>query len=234
MVSANDMEWLGTRYPTLIPTTSGGVSGSVEFSATYNRQKDVFQVLYRGDEDVTGGLLLTGTFDISIEERNKEQNSASRLPALRITGFTQNADRHISPDDSACLCSPFVEKDFYVPNFEFRAYFEQLIIPFLYGQLYYEKNNKWPWDHYSHGTIGILEAYNPASNRSDVEECLKQLRRDPATWARIRAILRQHNVASDSTPCICKLHHRMGHCHSRALRGLQQLRHDLRSMDIQS
>ena len=64
MVNASDIEWLSARHPTLKQTTTGGVSGPVEFSATYNPQKDMFQILYPGDDDVTGGLLLTGTFDI--------------------------------------------------------------------------------------------------------------------------------------------------------------------------
>lgn len=182
MVNATDLDWLKERYPTLKATATGGVSGPVKFSATYNRQQNVFQILYPGDEDVTGGLLLSRSFDISIEERDKDEDSASRLPALRIAGITKNADRHISPDDSACLCSPFAEKDFHTPEFAFRAYFEQLVIPFLYGQLYYEREADWPWDDYSHGNLGVLEAYSPATNRADVEECLRQLRRDSGTW----------------------------------------------------
>ena len=234
MVNTTDLDWLKQRYATLKLTATGGVSGPVKFSATYNRQQNVFQILYPGDEDVTRGLLLAGSFDISIEERAKDEDSASRLPALRIAGMTKNADRHISPDDSACLCSPFAEKDFYTPEFAFRAYFEQLVIPFLYGQLYYEREEDWPWDDYSHGNLGVLEAYSPATNRADVEECLRQLRRDAGTWPRVRAVVTQHRAISDSTPCICKWRHRMGRCHPGALRGLQQLRLDLRSMHVKA
>ena len=232
MVNATDIEWLRERYPALKLAATGGVSGAVEFSATYNRQQNVFQILYPGDEDITGGLPLAGAFNISIEERGKDQDSPSRLPALRIAGITKNANRHISPDDSACLCSPFAEKDFDTPKFLFRAYFERLVIPFLYGQMYYEKEKHWPWDDYSHGNLGILEAYDTASNRGAVQECLQQLRRDTATWPQVRALLRQHRAISDSAPCICKWHHRMTKCHPRALRGIQQLRLDLRSMHV--
>lgn len=234
MVNATDLDWLSESYPTLKLTATGGVSGPVEFSATYNRQQNMFQILYPGDEDVTDGLSLAGVFNISIEERGEDENSASRLPALRVAGITKNADRHISPDDSACLCSPFAEKEFYTPEFDFRAYFEQLVIPFLYGQMYYEKEKDWPWDDYSHGNLGILEAYNQAGNRAAVEECLRQLRRDTATWPRVRAVLRQRRAISGSTPCICKWHHRMARCHPGALRGLQQLRLDLRSMHVRA
>lgn len=234
MVNATDLDWLREKYPTLKLTATGGVSGQVGFSATYNRQQNVFQILYPGDDDVTGGLLLAGTFDVSIEERGKDENSASRLPALRIAVLTKNSDRHIGPDDSACLCSPFAERDFFTPEFVFKTYFEQLVIPFLYGQLYYEKERDWPWDDYSHGNLGVLEAYSPAAKRADVEECLRQLRRDTATWPRVRAALTQHRAISDSSPCICKWHYRMSKCHPEALRGLQQLRLDLRSMHVKA
>jgi hypothetical protein len=234
MVNATDLDWLGERHPTLKLTASGGISGPVEFSATYNPQQNVFQILYPGDDDVTDGLLLTGTFDISIQERGKDEDSASRLPALRIAGLIKNADRHISPDDSACLCSPFAEEEFYTPTFVFRPYFEHLVIPFLYGQLYYEEEKSWPWYEYSHGNLGVLEAYSPATNRADVEECLRQLRRDARTWPRVRAVVTQHRAISDSTPCICKWRHRMAKCHPGTLRGLQQLRLDLRSMGVKA
>ena len=234
MVNATDIDWLSERHPNLKLTATGGVSGLVNFSATYNRQQDVFQILYPGDEDVVGGFALAGIFNISIEERSPDQDSASRLPALGIVGVTKNADRHISPDNSACLCSPFAEKDFYTPAFAFRPYFEQLVIPFLYSQLHYEREKDWPWADYSHGNLGVLEAYNPAANRKDVEECLRQLRRDTATWPRIRAVLTQHGAISDSTPCICKWRHRMAKCHQGTLRGLQQLRLDLRAMHVKT
>jgi hypothetical protein len=232
LVSASDLDWLGDRYPTLKLTATGGVAGPVDFSATYNRQQNMFQILYLGDEDIVGGLPLAGTFNISIEERQKDQDSPSRLPALRITGIIKNAHRHVSLDNSACLCSPFAERDFYTPYFAFRSYFEQLIIPFLYGQSYYQTEKGWPWDDYSHGTLGVLEAYKQAGDRADAEECLLQLRRDTVTWPRVRAVLTQHRAISDSTPCICKWHHRMARCHLSALRGLQQLRLDLRSMHV--
>ena len=234
MVNEADLDWLNERYPALKPTATGGVAGSAGFSATYNQRRNVFQILYPGDEDVTGGLLLRGAFDVSIEERGNDEDSPSRLPALHIAGITKNANRHISPDGSACLCSPFAEKDFYAPEFVFRTYFEQLVIPFLYGQMFYEREKGWPWEDYSHGNLGVLEAYKPASNRADVEECLRQLRRDGGTWARVRAVLKQHRVISDSTPCICKWRHRMAKCHPDALRGLQQLRLDLRSMHVKA
>lgn len=231
MLSAIDLDWLGAAYPGMGPTESGGVSGVVNLSATYHRERNLFQILYPGGEDVIGGLQLAGTFNISIEQRMHD--SSSRLPALRIEGLTSNANRHISRDGTACLCSPFVEKEFLEPSFAFRSYLEELVIPFLFGQLYYERENDWPWDQYSHGDLGILESYEPATSRVDVEECLSQLRRENLMWTRVRRILRQRGAVSDSTPCVCKLRHRMAGCHPRALRGLRQLRQDLRAMNIQ-
>ncbi len=230
MLSIGDQDWLGAAYPGLRLTATGGVSGALQLSATYHRERDEFQILYPGADDVVRGLRLDGTFDISVEERMAD--SLSRLPALKIEGISSNASRHISQDGTACLCSPFVEKEFLEPKFSFRTYLEELIVPFLYGQLYYERESDWPWDHYSHGSLGILESYKSAKGRLDVDDCLNQLRRDSLTWLRIRVALRQHRGISHSTPCICKLHHRMGRCHPRALRGLQQLRQDLRTKNI--
>jgi len=229
MLTDADLDWLKATNPGLRPTPTGGVSGTARIDATYDAEKNQFQILYREDSVVVGGIRLEGEFGISIENRLKD--SPSVLPALCIDGFGSNSDRHISPDGTACLCSPLIEGEFLEP-FAFRTFFEQLIVPFLYGQLYYELHHQWPWSDYSHANLGILESYQPAISRADVTLCLAVLKRDSGSWYRVRAALTQHGTISDSVPCICRLRHRMARCHPRALRGLQQLRSDIREFGV--
>jgi hypothetical protein len=230
MLSEDDTDWLTARYPDLRPTVTGGISGVVAIAATYKSEQNDFLILHPGVEDVLQGIRLDIRFEISIEARTSD--SASRLPALRIQGIPIEAGRHISPDGTACLSSPFAETAYLEPVFSFQRYFEDLCIPFLYGQHYFDQKGTWPWDEYSHGSLGILEAYQPAKSPSDVQECLLQLRRDRSSWSRVSAVLKQRGAVSDSIPCICKRHHRMGRCHPRALRGLQQFRRDLRALHM--
>src|ERR1700727_2238404 len=59
-------------------------------------------------------------------------------------------DRAIDPSGALTLSGAF----------QIRAFLEQLVIPFLYGQVFYSSKNRWPWAEYAHGATGILEAYS--------------------------------------------------------------------------
>ena len=184
MLNESDEAWLRSAYPTLV-RAGDAVTGTIDFRASYNRDTNRFLILSDQLPDQAGGIALSGSFQIRIEER--VEDSTSQLPAVYVQGVDPIPDRHVNPaDTSACLCSPLEEREFLQPEFQFKVFLEQLVIPFLYGQLSYSSEGSWPWPEYAHGATGILESYSKLPDRNRVEQCLRQLVRD-ASWPRIRS-----------------------------------------------
>jgi hypothetical protein len=229
MLNEADEAWLRSTYPALV-FTGDALSGTIDFRASYNRDKNRFLILDDQLPDQTGGIALSGSFQIRIEKR--KDDSTSLLPALYVHGIDSIPDRHVNPaDSSACLCSPLEEREFLQPAFHFRAFLEQLVIPFLYGQLFYTSEGAWPWAEYAHGATGILESYSKLPDRTRVEECLRQLVRD-ANWPRIRSTLQQQPYIKGHTLCFCKKMDQIRRCHPAALEGVRRLQQDLRTLGI--
>jgi hypothetical protein len=229
MLRESDEQWLRQAHPALI-AGGGAVAGLIEFRASYNPQSNRFWIL--GDQEVneTGALTLSGAFQIRIEERS--DTSDSRLPALYVQGVDRIEDRHFNQrDKSACLCSPFEEDEFLQPELQFRAFLEQLVIPFLYGQIFYSSNGSWPWTEYAHGATGILEAYSKIRDQSQAEECLRRLEKD-RSWLRIRSALKQKPHIKRHIPCFCPRGDKIKRCHPRALEGALYLQRHLRALRI--
>lgn len=199
MLTKEDEQWLGKTYPGLTPNAKG-VAGTIEFNATYNGQDNRFLVLADDVADKVGGVALSGRLRIRIEERSDK--SISALPAVYIEEVDQVDDRHFSRiDKSACLCSPLEENEFLEHGLQFRAFLERLVVPFLYGQIFYSLEGRWPWSEYAHGAAGLLEAYSVIADPAKARECLRQLTQDKNAWPRIRAALQQKPYVKGHTPC---------------------------------
>lgn len=229
MLKKSDEEWLSTNYQTLIPTDDT-VAGIIEFKASYNRDTNRFVVL--GDQ-ITGdnaAVTLSGNFEIRIEERRDK--SISQLPALHVERLEPIPERHFNQkDNSACLCSPLEEREFLRPELQFRIFLEQLVIPFLYGQVFYSSRGHWPWAEYAHGAAGILEAYSKIHDQDRAEECMRLLAQD-ANWPRIRSALRQKPHVKGRSPCFCTRRIQIIRCHPRAFAGALRLQKHLRALGI--
>lgn len=190
-----------------------------------------FLILSEGVADVGGGLALSGRFTIRIEERSDK--TISELPAVHVEGIEAIADRHFSQKDkSACLCSPFDESEFFQPEFQFRAFLEQLVIPFLYGQVFYSENRHWPWSEYAHGATGLLQAYSEIAGEARPADCIQRLAQYKDVWPRIRAALQQKPYMKGHTPCFCVKQDQIRRCHPSALRGALRLQHDVRELGM--
>lgn len=223
MVEENDRDWLRRRFPGLT-ANSERVWGSLRVEATYNAQIGRFLALGTGVENTVGGIVLSGDFPIEIRQRT--DRTLSRLPALRVKHVELIPERHFSQTDkTACLCSPLEEGEFLIPEFQFRKYFEELIIPFLYGQLFYSEHGYWPWTEYAHGATGILESYARVGDPSKAKDCIEKLACD-SNWHDIRAILAQRTRINGHARCFCANKSFMRRCHPAALRGLRMLRND--------
>jgi hypothetical protein len=230
MVRKEDEQWLSDTYPRLLPNEKG-VAGIAEVKATYNSNGNRFLILTGGIPDTIGGLALSGEFRIRIEERSNKVISA--LPALYVEEIEAIANRHFSGlDKSACLCSPLEENEFLEPELQFRAFLEELVIPFLYGQIFYSLEKHWPWPEYAHGATGLLEAYSTLVDPAKGSECLRRLAQDKAAWPRIKVALQQKPYVKGHTSCFCPKMDQIRRCHPGALRGALRLQQDVRALGI--
>jgi hypothetical protein len=229
MQKNDDKQWLRKAYPGLIPG-AGGVAGNIEFTATYDSKSNRFLILEDSVTEVTEGLVLSGGFRIRIEKRNDK--TFSSLPAVYVEDIEATDGRHFGQKDrSACLCSPFAEDEFLRPEFQFKSFLEQLVIPFLYGQVFYSLRGHWPWPEYAHGATGLLEAYSKIVGYGRAEDCLQLLRQDKS-WERIKAALQQKPYVKGHTPCFCPKMDHIRRCHPSALRGAQRLHEDIKTLAI--
>ncbi len=233
MLTEHDKKWLCENYPNLTHSEDGVISGTVTFRATYNNQINRFLILGGNIENTIGGLELSGGFTIRITET--KDGGLSQLPSLYIEGVDTVADRHINQtvgDCRACLCSPLVEDQYLVPVFNFKVYFETLVIPFLYGQLFYDKEKRWPWKDLSHGSIGILESYLKIAGTDKTKECLAKLPRDPKNWKHIKMLLAQKSPIKGHALCFCLNGSKIRNCHIDAWKGAEKLRQDIKNQSL--
>lgn len=225
MLSEQDYSWLANAIEE--PTREGtSISGTVRFSAVYNPTSNRFLIL---DEDThpENGVFLAGEYRIKIEDRINTLDS--RLPALFIEGTDPTMNRHFNQSDrSACLCSPFEEDGFIRPNFDIEKYFYELVIPFLYGQKFFDRESKWPWSELSHGAMGILESYESVGTTENANECLERILREKPVWKKAKVMLEMKHEIKGHYHCLCgKLDH-FRRCHPQALAGLRRLRSDIK------
>lgn len=231
MLTDNDKEWLRRNYPDLVVESDDKVSGKISFTGTYNKDSGHFLQIHPDTIDDVGGLRLSGTFQISIVTRTITPHS--RLPALTIEGIETIADRHINQSDlSACLCNHIEEDEYLEPRFYFQKYFNKLVIPFLYGQVYYSQEKHWPWFDYAHGGLGTIEAFskNPTPNKAS--ECIRAISKEVRLWKIIKPLLLQKEEVKGHTACPCPKHDHIRRCHPVVLQGLKLLRKVVRDYNI--
>ena len=230
MLTIGDEGWLYKAHPGLAPTDAG-VAGKIEFIASYNEDTGLFQLLDCATDDVTHGAVLEGKFNIRIEERTERVYSA--LPALFIEEIEPVQDRHFGGDKSACLCSPLEEGEFLTPAFKYKPFIERLVIPFLYGQLFYSLNQRWPWPEYAHSATGLLESYGQHPIPAKIEWLLQTLARYLDAWPAIKTALQRRDYIRGHTPCFCQKKDQMRRCHPNALLGIRQLHSDIQALKVE-
>jgi hypothetical protein len=233
MLTTESEAWLLEKFPKLV-VMNNEINGVVEFTATYNNESDKFLIIEEGTEDVVGGVRLSGSFEINIKERTDIK--FSHLPALYIKNadFEFTRDRHINigTDKSACLCSPFEEPQYLLPELQFALFFEHLIIPFLYGQLFYTKAERWPWKDLAHGSIGLLESYSTLADPSKANACVEMLKYSSLDWPKIQQLLKQKAEIKGHIECLCASRCQIRNCHPIAWKGIRQLQCDLKAQKI--
>ena len=101
MFTESDEEWLRSNYPGLIPS-NGAVSGTISFTASYDRDANKFFILGGEIPDRATSVVLSGTFQIRIAER--ADKSWSHLPALYVQGMRSNSRETLWPSGQECVC----------------------------------------------------------------------------------------------------------------------------------
>jgi hypothetical protein len=224
MLSREDSVWLAREYPdlTLAPHE---VKGLLKFTGAYHEGSGRFFILNYEPADAEIGTVLSGAFEIKICGRLGLE--ATILPKLFVVGVPHTLDHHFYQNDfSACLCSPLQHQDFLIPKFEFRRFFNELVVPFLYGQVFLSVYGKWPWGEFAHGATGILEAYAVSNGKRKTQICVGFLSQDH-NWPRIKSILLEESLVDANLQCFCRSGQIIGHCHPQALQGARQLQKDL-------
>jgi hypothetical protein len=233
MVEKDEEEWLREAYPGLT-IDDAGVHGTLTFRANYDaaRGEGAFCVLPEGYPDRLGGETLACTFAIRISPRTVRASSA--LPALKIDGMGACSNRHIGGDGSACLMGPFEEAEFLIPKFEFVPFFKRAILPFLYGQEFYNLHEEWPWEEYSHRSDGVFESYLglDVPTRAETAKCVEHLTWDVLGWPRLRALLSQKGKLTGLERCWCGKNKEIRKCHPTAFPGLVKLRSDTEDANV--
>ncbi len=230
MLTDKDKQWLWQAYP-CVQEIGGEVNGTVDFTAVYDAKLNQFSIIYDASITPKAGILLQGSFGIRIIKR--AVTTSSVLPALFVEGVEPLMDRHFNQTDhSACLCSPLEEPDFLQPTFEFKRFFEHLVIPFLYGQLFYTKEKLWPWPDLAHGSTGLLESFYRLGAKADPQDCLDNLSKY-SDWPRVRTVLMQKDAIKGHTFCFCLNKDHIRRCHPEAWQGAIKLREYVRLNKIQ-
>ena len=225
MLSREDRVWLAREYPELTVATHE-ITGLVRFTGAYDEQSGGFFILNDQSVQEQLGTVLSGAFEIRIHGRL--DNKASFLPTLHVDGLRHTPDEHFNQTDfSACLCSPLEEQDFLTPEFEFRKFFNQLVVPFLYGQVFLSVYGTWPWTEYAHGATGLLEAYARNKDRRKTQQCINRLSED-SDWPKIKSVLLQESRIRGDLQCFCRGHGNISRCHPQAWQGARLLQQDLR------
>jgi len=229
MLKAGDEEWLSKAHPGLA-VADRAIRGTIEFTASYDAGRQLFRVFDENVAAETDRIVLAGKFTIRIEERSAKVFSA--LPALFVEEVEPVPDRHFGADKSACLCSPLEEDEFINPEFQFQPFIEKLVVPFLFGELFYTLYRRWPWQEYAHHATGLLESYGRYGDPPKAKAFLQTLTKFSDSWPAVRAALQQKGYIKGHMPCFCSKKDQIRRCHPQALRGIQQLRADIRELNI--
>lgn len=223
-----ERDWLGAAYPKLACNDANTeIRGEITFRAAYDSTSAQFSIV-RPHAAEPQGIILSGTYDILIKDVETTEKGRCRFPRLYIQDdkFPFCAERHFYVGKGACLCGPSEEAAILKQGYFFQQFLEELCIPFLYGQRYYDIYAQWPWPYYDHDTVGVLQSYLANGNLESIQVTLRSLN-IYATWPWMRAILTSKKRPKGHMTCFCKKGAPIRNCHPDAWEGLKKLYADV-------
>ena len=231
-LSDRDKYWLERDHPdlTYIDGDPGSVVGTLAFDMALTRSGYVINPPL----PVTGDHIVDAyTIEIDLTSGRFTDLPIVRVVDERILAASEShgvelEDVHVY-GGMACLGIRFEENDALPDGYNLRDFINQLVIPFFYGQSYFESSGKWPWDEYGHRELGILEWYLRKSEKL-TEDGVVRLHREivlAPEWQMLLGVVRNIGTVRRSTRCLCRLPNRFGQCHPDALAGLRRLKRNL-------
>ncbi len=222
MITETEKAWLSKYCPGLKISQDGvEISGEISFTASYDSHTNSFTWLM-SPEQTAPGKSLSNTYKVVI----KKSTDVHKVPSLEIedANLERIPDRHFYTGGKACLCGPVEEYEFMCGDFSFLHYLEKFVVPFLYGQSFYDINKKWPWDEYAHGSAGALESYYRSGHtREHAQVCIQKMQLNKNEWPRMQKLLSGEEYINGATNCICNSRHKMKN-HLAVWSGLFKLR----------
>ena len=225
VLTSDDQDWLHEKYPGLAVTNEGGVTvvaGIFGFDAIYSDQRitDEYEIRI----DIKPGAL---------SELPRVCETKSRIKKLANIRKISLADLHTYEDGTACLCVKPAEVNYFPDKFYFQKFVEELVVPFFYAQSYFEQNAVWPWEAYSHGSLGWLEWYfdQEAVPPLVTKEFIHQLQ-SQRDWKIIHKVLMRKGGLKGHHVCLCGSSKSYRHCHQKVFKGLWKLIVDAKAVTI--
>jgi len=241
-ISKNEKIWLKNKYPNLRfkknffkPTPK--IVGNLEFDMSYDKKNSPYSIHY-DNSYVLKGFRIKDSYQIEII---LERSKLSLLPKVKETGNRilkiaeerklDQRDLHIDLNGFVCLCSRIKEKK-YLPNgFNLEDFFHNLLIPFFYWESYFEKFNKEPWKHYSHGELGLLESYAEIEvvDKDVIEKILLDLKLSK-NWEIYKDwLFKKGGNIQGHWDCLCGSSKEIRICHPKVFQGLWNLKEDIKN-----
>jgi len=242
-IKKNDRKYLQAHYPDLElhakDRKSIKIIGNLRFSMIFSGEGKPYVI--NPPANYTDGIKINDKYKIKIELQGSE---FSNLPQVyecddRIKKVAEKRklkleDLHINPSGAACLCVQQEELANFPNGFNFKDFFNNLIIPFFYAQSYFEKNNTWPWGQYSHGVWGLIESYLYQENitKQTVENFLERLKKYSREWQLLYQWLSPKYKVKGHHQCCCGKSEKFRNCHKEVLRGIWKLKQNIADFNI--
>lgn len=198
-------------------------------------------VIKPGPQHLLSGKRIQDKYKIKIVFKTSEHSNlpqvyeeGGRIKSVSLAKNRKLEDLHMNPSGAACLCLNTEEKEqlpngFYLPDF-----FHNLVIPFFYGQAFFENNGVWPCEEYNHAICGLLEGYLGRDNATEeeVRKFLDHLRKRN-DWSLIQTRLALKEEVKGNQLCICGSQKYFRNCHKKTFRGLWKLKQDIVNFHIE-
>lgn len=111
-------------------------------------------------------------------------------------------DRHINKHGDCCLFPRLALKEIWDVNPSILYYINELVIPFLSHQSYFERYGEWRNKGYAHGAKGIIEFYKERYNIDSVDILIVVLQK-----------LAANEKIGRNEPCFCQNGKKLKKCH---------------------
>jgi hypothetical protein len=142
---------------------------------------------------------LTDTYSISIRVPRRFPQA---FPQVRDEGHRIDPKYHRLDDGSFCLGSPVRLRLQFARSPDLLTFFNELVIPFLYGYSYHEKYGRPAFGELDHGDQGLVDDFKSLFGLSSAVGCATML-----------GLIGMKKRVANKRPCPCGRGRRLGRCH---------------------